>query len=452
MKDAEQTKEEYGPKIVVTPPGPKAQALIEKDKKYISPSYWRPYPAVIERGQGVYLWDVDGNRYLDFTAGIAVTATGHCHPEVAEVIASQARTLIHMSGTDFYYPPEILLAEKLAEIVPGAQNKKVFFTNSGTEAIEAGLKLARYKTGRPIFLAFFGAFHGRTFGSLSLTASKAVHRRHFSPLLPQVVHIPYPDPYRTPFGVAPDQVTDTVLDYIRTYVFERVAPPEDIAALFFEPIQGEGGYVIPPKDFFPKLKALLDEYGILMVDDEIQAGMGRTGRMFAIEHWGVIPDMIAIAKGIASGLPLGALVARASLMDWEKGSHASTFGGNPVACAAALKTIELLENGLIENAERVGHFLLKGLQEMAERYEFMDYVRGLGLMIGFEIVKDRETKEPDGKLLRKIIYEAFQRGLLILSAGQSTIRIIPPLVITEKDAEAGLEVLEEAIRAAAGIS
>lgn len=440
-------EEESGPKIIVTPPGPKAQELIKKDKKYISPSYIRPIPAVIERGKGVYVWDVDGNKYLDFSSGIAVVTTGHSHPEVVKAITEQANTLIHMSGTDFYYPPQTQLAEKLAEIVPGAKNKKVFFTNSGTESIEAALKLARYKTKRPLYIAFFGAFHGRTYGSLSLTASKPTHRRYFAPLLPQVVHVPYPDPYRTPFGVPPEKVTDTVLDYIESYVFRRVAPPEDVAAVFFEPIQGEGGYVFPPRDFFKRLQDLMKRYEILLVDDEIQAGMGRTGTMFAIEHWGIIPDMVAIAKGIASGLPLGALVTRSSLMDWERGSHATTFGGNPVACAAALKTIELLEDYLVENARTIGEFLLNGLKDIAERYEFLDYARGLGLMIGVEVVKDRETKEPDTERLNKVIFEAFKRGLILIPAGFCTIRFIPPLVITKREAEIGLEIFEEAIKA-----
>jgi len=435
-----------GPEIVVTPPGPKAQEILAKDRKYISPSYGRPYPAVIARGSGIYTWDVDGNRYMDLSSGIGVTNTGHCHPEVVQAITHQASELIHMSGTDFYYPVQVQLAEKLAEIAPGAPNKRVFLANSGAEAIEAAMKLARYKRQRPIFLAFFGAFHGRTFGALSLTASKEVQRRHFAPLLPQVVHIPYPDPYRTPFGVKPEEVTDIVLAYLKEEVFERVAPPEDIAAMFVEPVQGEGGYIIPPRDFFPRLKEMLEEHNILFVDDEIQAGMGRTGRMFAIEHWGVIPDMITVAKGIASGVPLGAMIARASLMDWPPGTHASTFGGNPVACRAALKTIELLENGLIENAERVGAVFLQRLQALQEQFEFVDNARGLGLMLAIDIVKDRETKEPDPKLRQRILMEAFRRGLLVLDAGRSAIRFIPPLIITEEEVHIAMDIFEETLR------
>ncbi len=439
------------PEIRTELPGPKAQEWLKKDKLFISQSYPRSYPAVIERGEGVWVWDVDGNKFLDVNAGIAVCAVGHCHPEVVAAIKEQADKLIHMSGTDFYYPYQVQIAEKLAEIVPGAQNKRAFLTNSGTEANEAAMKLARYKTRRPFFLAFTGAFHGRTYGTMSLSASKYVHKSHFGPFVPHVIHVPFPDPYRTPFGVKKEEVVDAVLSYIEDVVFHKLVDPEDVAAVFYEPIQGEGGYVVPPKDFYGKLKELTDRYGILTVVDEIQSGMGRTGRMFAIEHFNVIPDIVTIAKGIASGLPLGAMVAPRSLMDWEVGTHANTFGGNPIACVAALKTIEILEREAIENAEKMGEFLLGELKKVQERYpEVIGDVRGIGLMIGVDFVKDRETKEPDGKLRDKVVYEAFKRGLLMLGAGDSVIRWAPPLIITKEQLTVALEIFDEAIGAALG--
>ncbi len=439
------------PEIRTELPGPKAQEWLKKDKLFISQSYPRSYPAVIERGEGVWVWDVDGNKFLDVNAGIAVCAVGHCHPEVVAAIKEQAEKLIHISGTDFYYPYQVQIAEKLAEIVPGAQNKRAFLTNSGTEANEAAMKLARYKTRRPFFLAFTGAFHGRTYGTMSLSASKYVHKSHFGPFVPHVIHVPFPDPYRTPFGVKKEKVVDAVLSYIEDVVFHKLVDPEDVAAVFYEPIQGEGGYVVPPKDFYGKLKELTDRYGILTVVDEIQSGMGRTGRMFAIEHFNVIPDIVTIAKGIASGLPLGAMVAPRSLMDWEVGTHANTFGGNPIACMAALKTIEILEREAIENAEKMGEFLLGELKKVQERYpEVIGDVRGIGLMIGVDFVKDRETKEPDGKLRDKVVYEAFKRGLLMLGAGDSVIRWAPPLIITKEQLTVALEIFDEAIGAALG--
>ncbi len=439
------------PEIRTELPGPKAQEWLKKDKLFISQSYPRSYPAVIEKGKGVWVWDVDGNKFLDVNAGIAVCAVGHCHPEVVSAIKKQAETLIHMSGTDFYYPYQVEIAEKLAEIVPGAQNKRAFLTNSGTEANEAAMKLARYKTRRTHFLAFIGAFHGRTYGTMSLSASKYIHKSHFGPFVPHVIHVPFPDPYRTPFGVKPEEVTDAVLSYIEDVVFHKLVDPEDVAAIFYEPIQGEGGYVVPPRDFYRKLKELTDKYGILTVVDEIQSGMGRTGRMFAIEHFDVIPDMVTIAKGIASGLPLGALVAPRSLMDWEVGTHANTFGGNPIACVAALKTIEILEREAIENAEKMGEFLIGELKKVQEKYpEVIGDVRGIGLMIGVDFVKDPATKEPDGKLRDKVVYEAFKRGLLMLGAGDSVIRWAPPLIITKEQLTVALEIFDEAIKAALG--
>jgi 4-aminobutyrate aminotransferase len=430
-------------------PGPKAKLILDKDDRYMSPSYTRPYPAVVEKGRGVWLWDVDGNKFLDMNAGIAVVSTGHSHPEVVQAIKDQVDRFLHMSGTDFYYAPHVDLAEKLAEIVPGAQNKRVFLCNSGAEAVEAAMKLSRYKTKRSLFMAFLGGFHGRTLGALSLTASKAIQRQGFSPLQ-QTVHVPFPNPYRPPFGATPETAGDVILDYIENTIFTTIAPPEDVAAFFIEPIQGEGGYVVPPRDFYGKLKALLDKYGILLVDDDIQAGMGRTGRMFGIEHFDVIPDITLIAKGIASGLSLGAMVTRRSLMEWEPGKHASTFGGNPVACAAAIKTIELLEGGLVENAERVGAHFMTHLKDLQSRYECIGDVRGLGLMLGMEIVKDRETKEADPGLRDRLVQECFKKGLLLLGAGKSVLRFMPPLVATEDNVDVAVEIIDETLGSIVG--
>ncbi len=434
------------PEIKTELPGPKAKEWLKKDEKFISPSYTRSYPAVVERGEGVWIYDVDGNRFLDMTAGVAVLATGHSNPEIVKVAYEQMKKLIHMSGTDFYYPAEIMLAEKLAEVVPGSQNRKVFFGNSGAEANEAALKLAHYHTRRPYVLAFIGAFHGRTYGAMSLSSSKSIHHKGFSPLIQGIIHIPYPDPYRPPFGVSGNYVSDAIIDYIENVLFKRLVDPEEVAAVFFEPIQGEGGYIVPPQDFFKKLKKLTSNYGILMVDDEVQAGMGRTGKMFAIEHFGVIPDIVTVAKGIASGFPLGAMIAKSSLMDWKAGAHASTFGGNPVSCMAALKTIELLENGLIENAEKMGEYLMSNLRELMERYEFIGDVRGKGLMIAVDIVKNRKTKEHDAALRNRIVEECFKRGLLMLAAGPSAIRWAPALVVKKEEIDVALEIFEEALK------
>ncbi len=434
------------PKIKTELPGPIAKKWLDKDKKFISPSYTRSYPAVVEKGEGVWIYDVDGNRFLDMTAGVAVLATGHSHPEIIETAIEQIKKLVHMSGTDFYYPAEIMLAEKLAEIVPGAANRKVFFGNSGAEANEAAFKLARFHTKRPYVIAFIGAFHGRTYGAMSLSGSKSVHHKGFAPLIQGVIHVPYPDPYRPPFGIPEERVSDAVIDYIDNVVFKRLVDPEEVAAVFFEPIQGEGGYIVPPSDFFRKLKDLISKYGILLVDDEVQSGMGRTGRMFAIEHFGIIPDIVTVAKGIASGFPLGAMVARSSLMDWGAGAHASTFGGNPVSCMVALKTIELLENGLIENAEKMGHYLMENLKKLMDTYEFIGDVRGKGLMIGVDIVKDRESKKYNPGLRNRIVDEAFKKGLLLLAAGPSAIRWAPALTVKKEELDVALEIFEEALR------
>jgi 4-aminobutyrate aminotransferase len=424
-------------------PGPKARDLIETDRRYTSPSYTRVYPLVVARGDGAVIEDVDGNRFLDFTAGIAVCATGHCHPRVVRAIRQQAGRLMHMSGTDFYYAPQADLARKLAEIAPGPGEKRVFFTNSGTESIEAAFKLARVHTGRKRTIAFLGSFHGRTLGSLSLTASKVIQKRGFGPLIPGVVHVEYPNPYRPP-GCDPGRVVDLCLERIET-LFRTEVPPDEVAAIFVEPIQGEGGYVVPPDDFHPRLKALAGKHGILYIADEVQTGMGRTGRMFALEHWGVEPDILCLAKGIASGMPLGAIVARADVMDWKPGAHASTFGGNPVSCVAALETIALLEEEFTGNAATVGAFLLDRLRELQTRHALIGEVRGKGLMIGAELVRDRQTKEPAADECQRVIQACFQRGLLLLSSGVSTLRFCPPLVITEAQAATAVAILDEAL-------
>lgn len=434
------------PHIITALPGPEAQKVLEKDQKYVSQSYTRVYPLVVRRAEGVMVEDVDSNRFLDFTSGIAVCNTGHCHPRVVESIKRQADQFIHMSGTDFYYDAQSTLAQRLAEITPGPKEKRVFFGNSGAEAIEAALKLARYHTKRPRILAFLGAFHGRTMGALSLTASKVIHERGFSPLVPGITHIPYAYCYRCPFHLQYPSCEVACVDWIREDLFKRSIPPEEVAAIFVEPIQGEGGYIVPPPEFHPKLYALAREFGILFVVDEVQTGMGRTGKMMAIEHWGVVPDIIALAKGIASGMPLGATVSQAEVMDWVPGSHASTFGGNPISCQAALTTIALLEEGLVANAARLGEYLIARLREFQERFDLIGEVRGKGLMIGIELVKDRKGKTKAIEERNRVIQACFEKGLLILGCGENTIRLIPPLIITRNEADKALMILEEVFK------
>ncbi len=435
------------PHISTPLPGPEAQKILALDKQYVSPSYTRDYPLVAKRGEGAIVEDVDGNLFLDFAAGIAVVSTGHCHPDVVRVIQKQAATLIHMSGTDFYYPLLAQLAEKMAQIAPGKFPKRVAFGNSGTEAMEAALKIARYHTKRHRFIAFLGAFHGRTFGSLSLTASKAVQRRGFGPLLSGVAHVPYANPYRCPQGHrAPECVCDCVCsDLIERQLFKTAVPPEEVAAIVVEPIQGEGGYVVPPPAFLDNLRRLADKYGILLIFDEVQCGMGRTGKMWACDHAGVAPDIIITAKGIASGLPLGVTVARADLMDWGPGAHASTFGGNPVACAAALETIRLLEEKYIANAARQGEYLMGRLVDWPHKHRLVGQVRGRGLMIGIELVKNQETREPNPEARNRVVERAFEHGLLILGCGESTIRLMPPLIIDREQADCAVEILDRCI-------
>jgi len=435
------------PKLITSLPGPKAKAIIDRDDQVISPSYTRSYPLVAERGEGAMVFDPDGNRFLDFAAGIAVVATGHCHPKVVKAIQDQAAKLIHMSGTDFYYENMVALAEKLAALVSaGGSPRRVSFGNSGTEAIEAALKLARYHTGRGQFVAFLGAFHGRTMGSLALTASKYVQQKGFFPVMPGAHHVPYAYCYRCAYGKTPDSCAVECVQAIETELFRTTVPAQEVAAIFVEPIQGEGGYVVPPRKFFDELRRLADKHGILIVADEVQTGMGRTGKMFASEHFGLEPDLIALAKGIASGLPLGATVARADLMTWKPGAHASTFGGNPVSVAAALATIELLEQELVDNAARVGAHLMSRLSDLPQRFPIVGDVRGLGLMIGIELVRDQNTKERAPDLRDKVVHMCFERGLLVLGAGPNTIRLCPPLVITKDQADFAVQTIEECLR------
>ena len=438
------------PEIKTQLPGPKAARLIQKDKTHVSPSYTRVYPLVVKWGEGTWVHDVDDNRFLDFTAGIAVCATGHCHPEVVRAIQEQAERLIHMAGTDFYYEPQIVLAEKLSAITSGKGPKRVYFGNSGAEAVEAAFKLARWHTKRELNIAFFGAFHGRTMGALSLTASKTIQRKHYYPLVPGITHIPYPYCYRCPYNLCYPQCDLACVYWLEENLFRTTMPPEEVAAIFVEPIQGEGGYVVPPPEFHEALKGIAEKYGILYVADEVQSGMGRTGKMFALEHYGVAPDIMALAKGIASGLPLGAMVARSEIMDWEAGSHASTFGGNPIACEAALTTIRLLEENLMANAAARGKQLMKGLRALQKTYECMGDVRGKGLMVAVELVKDRETKEPATEWRSRIIKKTFEKGLLLLGCGENSIRFSPSLTLTAKEIDVCLSIFEESVKEVTG--
>jgi 4-aminobutyrate aminotransferase len=433
------------PDIRTPLPGPKAAALIARDAAVISPSYTRSYPLVIARGEGVAVEDVDGNVFLDCAAGIAVNATGHSHPDVVRAITEQAQRFIHMSGTDFYYEPQVRLAEALAEVAPMRGPVRAFFGNSGTEAIEACIKLARYATGRNHLVAFLGGFHGRTLGSLSLTASKTVQRRGFGPLVPGVVHAPYATCYRCPVGARPESCGAECLDVFEHQMLVQLISPDEIAAIVVEPIQGEGGYLVAPDQFLRRLRTIADTHGILLVVDEVQSGMGRTGRMFAIEHSGVQPDIVAIAKGIASGMPLGVALSRAELMTWPPGAHASTFGGNPVACAAALETLRLLKDQLIRNAAVVGSRLREGLASLAARHPLIGDVRGRGLMVGVELVRDRTTKERAIEERNAVVYAAFRRGLLVLGAGKNTVRFCPPLVLTAAQADTAVRLFDEAL-------
>jgi 4-aminobutyrate aminotransferase len=437
------------PRLLMTPPGPRAQALIARDTRVMSQNYRKDYPLVVARGDGAMVEDVDGNRFLDFAAGIAVVATGHCHPDVVAAIREQSSRFLHMCATDFFYENVVELAEALARRAPGPGPWRVFFANSGAEVVEAAVKLARLRTGRQKVVAFYGAFHGRTYGALSLTASKPVQRKGYAPLLPEVVHTHYAYCYRCPVFLRPETCDVECLDLLTKTMFGTTLDPEEIAAVIVEPVQGEGGYVVPHPGFLPRLRELTRRHGIVLIADEVQCGMGRTGRMFASEHFALEPDIVTLAKGIASGLPLGALVARDELMQWRSGGHGSTFGGNPVSVAAALATFRLLEGGLIDNAARMGERLMSMLRDRLGEHPVVGDIRGLGLMIGVEVVKDRESREPDPELRERILEQAFRRGLLLLGCGKSTVRLAPPLVIDEEDTRIAVDLLAAAVEAAA---
>jgi len=426
-------------------PGPKAQALIARDNAVISPSYPRGYPFVMDHGRGTEVWDVDGNRFLDFEAGIAVASTGHSHPQVVKAIQDQTEKFIHISS-DFYHEKWITLAEKLAEIAPWSGPSACFMTNSGTESVESAIKLARYHTGSTQFIGFLGAFHGRTMGAVSFTASKAHYKNGFFPLMNGVVHVPFPNPYRPVLQRRPGMGQgETVVAFIEDEILDRLLPGEDVAGILIEPIQGEGGYIYPPDDFFPALRKLCDKYDILLIVDEVQSGMGRTGKWWAIEHYGVEPDILLTAKGIASGMPLGAMVTRKELMDWPKGSHGNTFGGNPVSCSAALATIQLIEEQYMENTRVVGAYCKEALEELQAKHASIGDVRGKGFMLGVEFVQDRESKHPAESLRDDVVYKAFERGLLLLGCGKSVIRVTPPLSTTKSEVDEAMLILDEAI-------
>ncbi len=434
------------PHIKTKPPGPKAKEIIERDQRTTAPAYGRVYPLVVKEGRGMVIEDVDGNLFLDFTAGIAVTSTGHSHPQVVRAIEEQARKFLHFCGSDFYYEPMVRLTEKLSRMAPGPSAKKVFLTNSGTEAIEAAFKLARYSTKRQHVVAFLGSFHGRTLGSLSLTASRSSHRAHFGPLIPNVHHIAFGYCHRCPYNLTYGSCGIECVRYIEKVLFRHEVVPEEVAAIFVEPIQGEGGFVVPPPEYLGMIKDICQRHGILLIADEVQTGFGRTGKMFACEHWGVEPDILCVAKGIASGLPLGAMIARSDISTWTPGTHGSTFGGNPVACAAALATIALLEDGLVKNAAEVGTHFKERLDRLKTAYPAISDVRGLGLMIGVELAKQDGARTPDSELRNQVIRRAFENGLLLLGCGESTIRFIPPLIVSKSETDIAVEIFAAALK------
>jgi len=434
------------PHLITPLPGPEAQRILKRDEKYVSPSYTRDYPLVVRTGRGAMVEDVDGNIFLDYAAGIAVCATGHCHPDVVAAIHKQSSELIHMSGTDFYYSGMSELAEKLASIAPGAEPKRVHFGNSGTEAVEAAIKLAKYHTKRDKLIAFNGCFHGRTLGALSLTASRAVQRKGFGTLVAGVFHMPYPDTYRGSFGIRPEHASADCLGYLENELFKRRVDPEEVAAVFVEPVQGEGGYLPAPAEFLQGLQAICRKHGILLVADEVQCGMGRTGKFWASQHAGIEPDIICTAKGIASGMPLGAIIARASVMNWSPGAHGSTFGGNPVCIAASLATIKLLEERYIANAARMGDYIMRRTAGWLEKFRNVGHIRGLGLMIGIEFVRDQKTREKAVDFRNHIVQLAFEKGLIVLPAGENTLRLSPALLVDEEQTEFALRTIEDCIR------
>jgi 4-aminobutyrate aminotransferase len=436
------------PHIKTPLPGPKAKAIVDKDERYSAPAYGRVYPLVVKEARGMVVEDVDGNLFLDFMAGIAVASTGHAHPRVVKAIEEQARKFLHICGSDFYYEPMAELVEKLARLAPGSGGKRVFLTNSGTEAVEAAIKLARYHTKRHHIIAFHGSFHGRSLGSLSLTASRASHRARFGPLLPDVHHVPFGFCRRCPYHLEYGSCAIACVSDLEKTLFRYEVSPNEVAALFFEPVQGEGGYVVPPPEYLPLLQELCRRHGILLVADEIQSGFGRTGKMFASEHWGVEPDILCVAKGIASGMPLGAMIARQEVSSWNRSSHGSTFGGNPVACAAALATLAVIEDGLVANAATVGGYLKEKLNRLKSKHAVVSDVRGLGLMVGVEFAKSDPGRTPDAQLRDRVMQNCFHKGLLLLGCGESTLRFCPPLIVKEADADAAVEIFDSAINEA----
>jgi 4-aminobutyrate aminotransferase len=430
------------PTILTPPPGPRARAVVERDEAWASNAYIKEYPLVVARGEGMMVEDVDGNRFLDFMAGIAVAATGYSHPKVVAAVKDAADRFMHICGSDFYYEGMAALCERLARVAPGPSKKRVFLTNSGTEATEGAIKLARYATRRTAIIAFRGAFHGRTTGAVSLTSSKARQHAGFGPLLPDVHHVPYAYRYRCPWCADRPACTRACLGALEDDLFARHLDPHDVAAIFVEPVQGEGGYVVPPPGWLGDLRALCDKYGILLVADEVQSGVGRTGRMWACDHEGVEPDILLTAKGLGSGMPIGAMVAKESISTWESGSHGSTFGGNPVCCAAAIATLDLVEGGLMANAAAMGERLKAGMCRLAERHACIGDVRGLGLMVGVEFVHDRATRAPAPAWVHDLVQNAFRRGLLLLGAGKSSLRLAPPLIVDAEDVDIALEMID----------
>lgn len=436
------------PRIITPLPGPKGRHVIEFDAKYISPSLSRAYPMVAERASGALVEDPDGNTFLDFCAGIAVCSTGHCHPKVVGAIQKQAAELIHIAGTDFYHRHMPELAERLVATMPNSHQWKVFFGNSGTEAVEGAIKLARYATKRDKLIAFYGCFHGRTLGSLSLTASKNIQRKYFGTLLGGIEHIPYPYAYRCALGHNQETCGSEIIDLLEQHIFKRLFAPEEVAAIIVEPIQGEGGFIPAPLTFLQELQHICNKNGIMLIVDEVQSGMGRTGKMWAYDHAGITPDIVLTAKGIASGMPISAFIAKESVMQWKAGSHGTTYGGNPVCVAAALATVDLIEGGLMANAKKVGDYIFSKISDWPSRFKIVGDVRGKGLMIGVEIVRDQGTKERSKELRDKVVVNAFHRGLLTLDSGENSIRMSPPLIIDEEQADCAIRIMEESIQEA----
>lgn len=435
-----------GPKIVTSPPGPKAREIIEEDKAIASPSLAKTAPLVGVEAEDVWIKDIDGNVFLDFGSGIAVTNVGHKDPRVVDSIKKQAEKAIHINSCDFYTLPQLKLAKRLFELTPGDFKKRIFFTSSGTEAVESALKIAQWYTQNYYTIGFIGGFHGLTMGSLKLTTTDVKARKNFKGMAPGAYHAPFPYCYRCPFGLDRSDCGMQCLDYIEDTILKKLAPPEDISCLIVEPVQGAAGYVVPPDEFLPKLRDLCNKHGIILIVDEIQSGYGRTGKWFASDHWGVEPDIMTVSKAMASGLPIGAAISRAELMNWESGAHESTFGGNPVVCSAALSVLDTMKKEqLVENSAEVGDYLLKRFSEISDEHPILGDVRGMGLMIGLELVKDRDTKEPATEERNQIKKKAFNRGLILLEAGECSLRLAPPLTLTKEQAETGLKIFEEAL-------